>query len=69
LFLIVAEGLGALMKSTVQWGRFKPFMVGMGDLSVSILQYADNTLRIGEASVDNLWTIKAVLRGFEMAPV
>jgi hypothetical protein len=34
---------------------------------VSHLQYADDTLYIGEASVDNLWALKAILRGFEMA--
>jgi hypothetical protein len=31
------------------------------------LQYADDTLCIGLPTVDNLWTLKAVLRGFEMA--
>jgi hypothetical protein len=48
-------------------GRFKPFLVGRDCLPVSILQYADDTLCIGEASVDNLWALKAVLRGFELA--
>jgi hypothetical protein len=67
LFLIVAEGLGGLMRSAVDRGRFKPFAVGRERMPVSMLQYADDTLCIGEASVDNLWTLKAVLRGFEMA--
>ncbi|GAU32684.1 hypothetical protein TSUD_145580 [Trifolium subterraneum] len=67
LFLIVAEGLGALMRSAVDQGRIKPFVVGRGGMPVSILQYADDTLCIGKASVENLWAIKAVLRGFEMA--
>jgi hypothetical protein len=67
LFLLVAEGLGALMRSAVERGRFQPFNVGRGGLPVSILQYADDTLCIGEATVENLWAIKAVLRGFEMA--
>ncbi|PNX89313.1 ribonuclease H, partial [Trifolium pratense] len=34
---------------------------------VSHLQYADDTLYIGEPSVQYLWTHKAILRGFEMA--
>jgi hypothetical protein len=51
----------------VDRGRFQPFKVGRCGVPVSILQYADDTLCIGEASVDNLWAIKAVLRGFEMA--
>ncbi|MCI18658.1 LINE-1 reverse transcriptase like [Trifolium medium] len=67
LFLLVAEGLGALVRKAVEIGRFKPFGVGRDGLPVSILQYADDTLCIGEATVDNLWTLKAVLRGFEMA--
>jgi hypothetical protein len=66
LFLIVAEGLGALMRKAVDRGRFKPFHVGRSALPISMLQYADDTLCIGEATVENLWTIKAVLRGFEM---
>ncbi|GAU48811.1 hypothetical protein TSUD_406440 [Trifolium subterraneum] len=67
LFLIVAEGLGALMRKAVEIGRFQPFLVGRGNLPVSILQYADDTLCIGQASVENLWALKAILRGFEMA--
>jgi hypothetical protein len=41
----------------------------VGSLSVVIshLQYADDTLCIGEASVENLWALKGILRGFEMA--
>jgi hypothetical protein len=67
LFLVVAEGLGGLLRMAVEKGLFKPFLVGRGNLPVSILQYADDTLCIGEASVDNLWALKAVLRGFELA--
>jgi hypothetical protein len=33
---------------------------------ISHLQYADDMLCIGEASVNNLWTLKAILRGFEL---
>jgi hypothetical protein len=47
-------------------GRFQPFLVGREELPISLLQYADDTLCIGEASVGNLWALKAVLRGFEM---
>jgi hypothetical protein len=67
LFLMVADGLGALMRMAVDKGRFKPFLVGRSGLPVSILQYADDTLCIREASVDNLWALKVILRGFELA--
>ncbi|MCI10071.1 RNA-directed DNA polymerase (Reverse transcriptase), partial [Trifolium medium] len=39
--------------------------MGRDPLVISHLQYADDTLCIDEASVDNLWTLKAILRGFE----
>jgi len=39
----------------------------MGGLVISHLQYADDTLCIGVPMVENLWTLKAMLRGFEMA--
>ncbi|MCH80013.1 LINE-1 reverse transcriptase like, partial [Trifolium medium] len=67
LFLLVAEGLGGLMRRAVEINKFRPFLVGRGAASVSLLQYADDTLCIGEATVENLWVLKAVLRGFEMA--
>jgi hypothetical protein len=67
LLLLVAEGLRALMRMAVEKGRFQPFLVGRGGMAVSILQYADDTLCIGEASVENLWALKAILRGFGMA--
>jgi hypothetical protein len=66
LFLLVAEGLGGLMKKAVSSSRFQGFRIGENGLSISHLQYADDTLCVGEATVDNLWTLKAILRGFEM---
>ncbi|GAU42409.1 hypothetical protein TSUD_324640 [Trifolium subterraneum] len=67
LFLLVAEGLGGLMRRAVEVNRFKPMLVGREGVPISILQYVDDTLFIGEATVENLWTLKAILRGFEMA--
>lgn len=45
---------------------FEGFDFSINDLVVSHLQYADDTLCIGKPSVQNLWTMKSVLRGFEM---
>lgn len=36
-------------------------------MEVSHLQYADDTLCIGTPSIENLWTLKALLQGFELA--
>ncbi|MCI06473.1 ribonuclease H protein, partial [Trifolium medium] len=55
------------MRSAVEKNLFKGFRVGSDGLEISHLQYADDTLCIGEASMDNLWTLKAILRGFELA--
>jgi hypothetical protein len=67
LFLLVVERLGALMRKAVEVERFKPFRIGSNNVPVSLLQYADDTLCLGEATVENLWLLKAVLRGFELA--
>jgi len=67
LFLLVAEGFSGLMTNAVNRNLFKGFEVKRGGLVISHLQYADDTLCIGEPTIENLWLLKAVLRGFEMA--
>ncbi|KAK2369529.1 hypothetical protein QL285_082658 [Trifolium repens] len=67
LFLLVAEGFAGLMRNAVDKSYFKGFEVGSEDVVVSHLQYADDTICVGEASMENLWTLKAILRGFELA--
>jgi len=67
LFLLVAEGFSGLMTNAVNQNLFKGFEIKQGGSVISHLQYADDTLCIGEPSVDNLWILKATLRGFEMA--
>ncbi|GAU51627.1 hypothetical protein TSUD_140380 [Trifolium subterraneum] len=67
LFLLVVEGFSSLMRKAVKLNLFKGFSIGRNPVVISHLQYADDTLCIGEASVNNLWTLKAILRGFELA--
>jgi hypothetical protein len=67
LFLLVVEGFAGLMQSAVEKNLFKGFSVGLSGLVISHLQYVDNTLCIGKATLENLWTLKAILRGFELA--
>eukprot|EP00256_Glycine_max_P062848 XP_014632435.1 uncharacterized protein LOC106799005 [Glycine max] len=45
---------------------FRGFSVGTNNVEISILQYADYTIFFGEASMENVKTIKAVLRTFEL---
>lgn len=65
LFLTVAEGLSGLMDRAGVIGRFIGFEYDTSR-SFSHLQYADDTLLLGTASFHNLWTMKVVLRGFEL---
>ncbi|GAU37021.1 hypothetical protein TSUD_207270 [Trifolium subterraneum] len=65
LFLIVAEGLTGMVRRAVELGKFKGYKVSES-IQFQILQFADDMILMGENSWDNLWTIKTVLRGFEM---
>jgi hypothetical protein len=67
LFLLVAEGFNGLMSYAVNRNLFEGFEVKRGGMVVFHLQYADDTLCIGTPTVENLWMLKAILRGFEMA--
>jgi hypothetical protein len=67
LFLLVAEGFAGLMRSAVEKNYFKGFGVGDGGVVVSHLQYANDTICVGEATMENIWTLKAILCGFELS--
>lgn len=67
LFLLVAEGFSGLMVNAVNRNLFKGFEVKRGGkVVISHLQYANDTLCIGEATIENLWTLEALLKGFEL---
>ncbi|GAU32181.1 hypothetical protein TSUD_68520 [Trifolium subterraneum] len=65
LFLIVAEGLTVLMRSAVDSNLFHGYKVS-NNISFHTFQFADDTIIVGEDNWDNLWTIKTVLRSFEL---
>ncbi|MCH80186.1 LINE-1 reverse transcriptase like, partial [Trifolium medium] len=65
LFLIVAEGLTGLMCKAVDNGFFQGYKV-CNDILFHTLQFADDTIIVGEGNWDNLWSIKIVLRSFEL---
>ncbi|GKV27405.1 hypothetical protein SLEP1_g36578 [Rubroshorea leprosula] len=66
LFLIVAEGLNGMMAAAIEKKMYKGVKVGNGDLMVSHLQFADDTMFFGEATEENIWAIKCIVRTFEM---
>ena len=65
LFLIAAEGLTGLARNAVDLGEFKEFKVAE-NVNFHILQFADDTILVGEGTWENLWSIKSILRGFEL---
>lgn len=67
LINIVAEGLIGLMREAVKKQIYAKFLVGEKYVPVSILKYANDTIFFGEASMQNVKTIKSILRAFEMA--
>ncbi|GKU94756.1 hypothetical protein SLEP1_g8202 [Rubroshorea leprosula] len=66
LFLIVAEGLNGIISSAVAKGLFEGVPIGGGGMNISHLQFADDTLLLGIATEDNVWTSKCIMRAFEL---
>jgi len=65
-FILVAEGFSGLKRNAVRLNLFEGFLVKEKGKVYSHPQYVDDTLYVGRATVENLWTLKALLRGFEM---
>lgn len=55
------------MRNAVNLNLYEGFRFAGSEVEVSHLQYADDTLCIGTPSVENLWTLKSLLQGFELA--
>ncbi|GKV04587.1 hypothetical protein SLEP1_g16731 [Rubroshorea leprosula] len=66
LFLIVAEAINGLTSVAIAKGFLKGIRVEDGELRISHLQFADDTLFMGEATENNIWTVKCIMRAFEM---
>ena len=66
LFNLVAEGLTGLMRNATSKNMFSNYQVGSHKEDVNILQYADDTLFFGTATLDNIKVLKAILRCYEM---
>ncbi|GAU35673.1 hypothetical protein TSUD_162450 [Trifolium subterraneum] len=69
LFMLAAEGLHVLMKAMVENNLFIGYSVGANDIvSISHLQFADDTLITGVKSWANVRARRAVLVLFELIP-
>ncbi|XP_058783440.1 uncharacterized protein LOC131658124 [Vicia villosa] len=65
LFVIVAEGLKGLINKAVENGSYAGFSFNRRCF-IDVLQFADDTLLVGDGSWSHLRAIKTVLRGFEL---
>lgn len=65
LFVIVAEGLKLLVNKAVSNGDYAGCNVN-GRCFVDVVQFADDTLMVGDGIWNHLWAIKAVLKEFEL---
>jgi len=66
LFLLAAEGLNIMMKAMVESSLFRGYSVGEANpMVVSHLQFADDTLLLGEKSWANVRALRAILILFE----
>ncbi|XP_071694663.1 uncharacterized protein [Rutidosis leptorrhynchoides] len=62
-----AEGLNILTKAATEKGVFKGVEIGNDKILISHLQYADDTLFLGEWSRENAYSIRNLLICFELA--
>ncbi|RDX66380.1 hypothetical protein CR513_54855, partial [Mucuna pruriens] len=52
-------------QSSSRWEFLNFKAYGDSEFSI-ILQYADDTLVIGEGNIQNIWVLMGILRGFEL---
>lgn len=60
--MLVAEGLSGLINREIELGILSGFRVRASYFMVSHLQYLSDTLILEDPSIENIWTIKVILR-------
>ncbi|GKV41205.1 hypothetical protein SLEP1_g48771 [Rubroshorea leprosula] len=66
LFLMISEGLAGLVKKVEQEGLLHGVEIGQQKMSISLLQFVNNTVIVGKAESENINMVKTILRWFEM---
>lgn len=66
LFLLVGEGLSGLVIITEEIDFYSEFRVDKSILVVSHLPYTNDTLHVGDLTIEKLWSIKAIIKGIEL---
>lgn len=68
LFLVIAEGLTGLVRKVMALRKLVGFKVGkLEAVEVAVLQFVDDTLLMGEPIIQNVLTLKCILKCFELA--
>jgi len=67
LFLIVGEGLVVLVRQALKARLIKGVKVERNEVEVCVLQFTNNTMFMYEDSYNSVFTIKAILRCYEIA--
>lgn len=67
LFVLIAETLNQIISKAASLNMWKGIGVGHGDLSITHLQYADDTLIFCDANMESLKNIKKALILFQLA--
>ena len=67
LFLVVVEGLAGLVRKAVRLKKLEGVTVGVNQIEVSLLQFADDTLVVCQDTIQNVFTVKTILKCFELA--
>ncbi|GKC67749.1 reverse transcriptase domain, reverse transcriptase zinc-binding domain protein [Tanacetum coccineum] len=65
LFILAAEGLNAIVTEAVEKGIFRGVVVGENKVTVSHLQYVDDTIFFGEWNKENAMSLLCILKCFE----
>lgn len=67
LFIIVAEGLAGLVRQAVKNKLLEGVKVGINEVEINILQFAEDTLFVCNAKYQNVVTTKSILKCFVLA--
>lgn len=67
LFIIVVEGLAELARQAIKANVLSGLKIGRNVIEVCMLQFVNDTFFLCEDSYRNVITMKAILRGYELA--
>lgn len=66
LFIAAVEGVARLIRKAEESKCFMGFLVNE-NLSISLLQFADDKMIVCDGGESKMWCLKAILRSFELA--